>query len=172
MSRISRSALLRAIKVVQEMTAEQKLGLADEIFSSQPNMLGAVLVLRSLGVPAAKQEFALEMLFLCFQAMKESGLMWPLITEDEQENQMRRHTILFRFYASLDGKSEQNSSTRQYIDAHPEQDLLARVMTQSREWLLKSDPEESDKYVLQAVVNFVSCIAFVPMSVNASQRIK
>jgi hypothetical protein len=88
MSRISRSALLRAIKAMQEMTAEQKLGLADEIFSSQPNMLVAVLVLRSLGVPAAKQEFALEMLFLCFQAMKESGLTWPLITEDEQENQM------------------------------------------------------------------------------------
>jgi hypothetical protein len=44
-------------------------------------------------------------------------------------------------------------------------------MTQSREWLLKSDTEDSDKYVLQAVVNFVSCIAFVPMPVNASQRI-
>jgi hypothetical protein len=172
MSRISRSALLRAIKAMQEMTAEQKLGLADEIFSSQPNMLAAVLVLRSLGVPAAKQEFALEMLFLCFQAMKESGLMWPLITEDEQENQLWRHTILLRFYASLDGKSEQNSSTQQYIDAHPEQDLLAWVMKQSREWLLKSDPEESDKYVLQAVVNLVSCMAFVPMPVNASQRIK
>jgi hypothetical protein len=171
MSRIARSALLRAIKAVQEMTAEQKLGLADEIFSSQPNMLAAVLVLRTLGVPAAKQDFALEMLFLCFQAMKESGLTWPLITEDEQENQMRRHTTLLGFYASLDGKSEQHSSANQYIDAHPEQDLLAWVMTQSREWLLKSHTEESDKYVLQAVVNFVSCIAFVPMPVNASQGI-
>jgi hypothetical protein len=119
-SRISRSALLRAIKAVQEMTAEQKLRLADEIFSSQPNMLAAVLVLRSLGVPAAKQDFALEMLFLCFQAMKESGLTWPLITEGEQENQMRRNTTLLRFYASLEGKSEQNGSTKQYIDAHPE----------------------------------------------------
>src|ERR1700692_964383 len=142
MSRISRNALLRAIQAVQEMNNEQKLGLAEEIFSSQPNMLGSVLVLPRLGVRAAKQEFALEILFLCFQAMKESGLTWPLITEDEQENQMRRHTILLRFYASLDGKSEQNSSTQQYIDAHPEQDLLAWVMTQSREWFLKSDPEE------------------------------
>ena len=55
------------------MTAERKLGLADEIFSSQPNLLGAVLALRSLGVRAAKQEFALEMLFPCYQAMKEIG---------------------------------------------------------------------------------------------------
>jgi len=172
MSRISRSALLRAIKAVEEMSAEQKLGLADEIFSSQPNMLAAVLVLRNLGVAAAKQEFALEMLFLCFQAMKESGLMWPLVTEDEQENLMRRHTTLLRFYSSLGGKPEQNSSAQQYIDSHPEKDLLAWVMTESREWLMKVDPEESDKYVLQAVVNLVNCIAFVPMPVNAPQRIK
>ena len=90
---------------------------------------------------------------------------------DEQENQMRCHNTLLRFYASLGGKSEENSSAQQYINAHPERDLLAWVITQSREWLLKSDPEESDKYVLQAVVNLVSCIAFVPMPVNASQRI-
>jgi hypothetical protein len=50
MSRISRNALLRAIQAVQEMNNEQKLGLAEEIFSSQPNMLGSVLVL-----PRAKQ---------------------------------------------------------------------------------------------------------------------
>jgi hypothetical protein len=172
MSRISRSALLRAIKAVQEMTAEQKLRLADEIFVAQPNILASVIVLRSLGVPAAKQEFALEMLFLCFQAMKESGLKWPLITEDEQENQMRRHTTILRFYASLDRKTEQNSSAQQYIGSYPEQDLFAWVITQSREWLLKADPEESDKYVLQAVVNLVNCLAFVTMPVDASSRIK
>jgi hypothetical protein len=170
MSRISRSALLRAIKAVQEMTAEQKLRLADEIFSSQPNMLAAVLVLRSLGVPAAKQDFALEMLFLCFQAMKESGLTWPLITEGEQENQMQRHTTLLRFYASLEGNLNR-MVPRSSISMLIRKDLLGWVMTQSREWLLKSDPEESDKYVLQAVVNLVSCIAFVPMPVNASRRI-
>ena len=96
MSRISRNALLRAIQAVQEMNNEQKLGLAEEIFSSQPNMLGSVLVLPRLGVSAAKQEFVLEILFLCFQAMKESALTWPLITEDEQENQLRRHNILLR----------------------------------------------------------------------------
>lgn len=111
------------------MAAEQKLALADEIFSSQPNLLGAVLALQRLGVPAAKQDFALEMLFLCYQAMKESGLMWPLITQDELENQMMRHTAVLRFYDSLNGRSEQNSSIRQYIEAHPEQDLLAWVMT-------------------------------------------
>ena len=101
---------MRAIKAVQEMGTDQKLKLADEIFASQPNLLGSVLVLRNLGVSPAKQEFALEMLFLCFQAMKESGLMWPLIAEDEQENQMRRHSVILRFYASLDASAQKASS--------------------------------------------------------------
>jgi hypothetical protein len=83
MSRISRSALRRAIIAVEKMKSEEKLRLADEIFAVQPNMLGSVLVLSRLGVSTKKLEFALETLFLCFQAMKESGLDWPLITEDE-----------------------------------------------------------------------------------------
>ena len=149
MGRISQSVLLGAIKAVQEMTADEKLRPADEIFSLQPNLLGAVLALRGLGVPAAKQEFALEMLLLCFQAMMESGLTWPLITVVEQENHIR-----------------------EYIDAHPEPELLAWVMMQSRDWLLKSAPEESDKYVLLAVANFVSCIAYVPLPVERPPRIQ
>jgi hypothetical protein len=168
MSRISRNALLRAIQAVQEMNNEQKLGLADEIFSSQPNMLASVLVLPQLGVSTAKQEFVLEILFLCFQAMKVSGLTWPLITEDEQENQLRRHNILLRFYASLDGESLRNSSVQQFVDGHSEQDLLAWVMTKCREWRMESVREESDKYVLQVAVNLVNCIAFVPMPATCS----
>jgi hypothetical protein len=172
MSRISRNALLRAIQAVQEMNNEQKLGLAEEIFSSQPNMLGSVLVLPRFGVSAAKQEFVLEILFLCFQAMKESGLTWPLITEDEQENQLRRHNILLGFFASLDEQSLRNSSLQQFVDGHSEQDLLAWVMTKCREWLLESVREESDKYVLQVAVNLVNCIAFVPMPVTCPQSIQ
>jgi hypothetical protein len=172
MSRISQSVLLGAIKVVQEMTADEELRLADEIFSSQPNLLGAVLALRGHGVPAAKQEFALEMLLLCFQAMKESGLTWPLITVIEQENQMQRHTALLRFYESFDGRFEQKNSIRDYVDAHPEPELLAWVMKQSKDWLLKSAPEESDKYVLLAVANLVNCIAYVPLPVERPPRIQ
>jgi hypothetical protein len=172
MSRIPRSAVLRAIRAVEEMSAQQKLALADEIFASQPNLLGSVLVLRNLGVSPAKQEFALEMLFLCFQAMKESGLLWPLITVDDQAHQMRRDTAVLRFFASMDRRPEQLSSARQYIDSHPEQELYAWVMTQSRDWLMKSPPEESDKHVIQAVVNMVSCISFIPIPADSPRSIQ
>lgn len=163
MSRIPHNALLRAIAAVQKLNNEQKERLADEIFIEQPNMLASVLVLPRLGVPAEKLVIALDTLFSCFQAMKESGLTWPLITEDEQERQMQRNNTILGFYASFDDRTLQTTSLQQYIDGHPEKDLLARVMTGCRDWLRAIDPEESDKYVLQAAINLVNCLAFVPM---------
>ena len=60
MSRISQDALFRAIAAVQEMDGAQKIQLADEIFVSQPNMLGSFLVLSTLGVPTKKTSLALD----------------------------------------------------------------------------------------------------------------
>jgi len=154
--------MVRAIMAVQKMTPEQKISLVDEIFSAQPNLLASVLVLRNLGVSPARQEFALETLLLCFQAMKESGLGWPLITEEEQTTQLRRHNAILRFYASLGKKAEKDSSLQLFVDAHPEKELLAWVTGQTRELQLNSPTEESDRYFLQVVVNLVNCIAFVP----------
>ena len=66
------------------MDRQWKEQLADEIFRVQPNMLGSILILPSLGVSMEKVEFALGVLLVCFQAMKDSGLAWPVITEAEQ----------------------------------------------------------------------------------------
>jgi len=164
--------MVRAIKAVQKMTPEQKIALVDEIFAPQPNLLGSVLVLRNLGVSPAKQEFALEMLLLGSQAMKESGMTWPLITEDEQENQLHRHNSMLRFYASLENRAEKNNSLHQFVDAHPEKELLAWVMGQTRDLGMNSSVEESDKYLLQVVVNLVNCIAFVPFPANQAARVQ
>jgi hypothetical protein len=85
--RISLQALGDAIIKVRAMTRAQKEQLADDMFQVQPNMFGSFLVQNQLGVSPEKMEFLLEILFVCFQAMKESGLQWPLITEDEQDRQ-------------------------------------------------------------------------------------
>ena len=85
MSRISIQALAIAIQKIDAMNEDQKMILADEIFIKQPNMLSAVKALRSMGVSFEKMTVAFEILFVCFQAMKESKLAWPLITEDDQE---------------------------------------------------------------------------------------
>jgi hypothetical protein len=49
---------------------------------------------------------------------------WPLITEDEQERQMRRLAATIKFGTDLRGDLR-DQALRQYFDAHPEKDLLA-----------------------------------------------
>jgi hypothetical protein len=48
------------------------------------------LVQKQLGVTLEKMDFLVDIVLICFEAMKESGLTWPLITEDEQDRQMAR----------------------------------------------------------------------------------
>jgi hypothetical protein len=78
------------------------------------------LVQKQLGVSLEK------MLLVCFQAMKESGLTWPLITEDEQQRQMERFVATVRFGDDLPGRFR-DRALKQYIEAHPESELLAFV---------------------------------------------
>jgi hypothetical protein len=160
--RISRQAVVNAIIKVQAMTRAQKEQLVDELFRVQPHMFGSFLVQKQLGVSYEKMEFLLEMLFTCFQAMKESGLNWPLISEDEQERQMARYTATVKFSEDL-STDLQERAMQQYVESHPEKELLAYVFTESVNWLKRVTPEESDKYVMLAAANFVNCIAFVPL---------
>jgi hypothetical protein len=72
------------------MSLQQKESLADEIFAHQPNLLASVIAQQRLGVSYEKMDFLLEILLICYQAMKETGMRWALICEDNQEYQMTR----------------------------------------------------------------------------------
>ena len=163
MSRISQDVLFRAIAAIQKMDNAQKILLTDEIFVSQPNMLGSFLVLSALGVPAKRTGLACDTLLLCFQAMKESGLTWPVITEDDLERQSARTTAILKFYASFSDEDLRKSSALQYIDDHTEKELFAWVITMCKDWLQSVSPEETDKYVIHVAVNLVNCVASVSM---------
>ena len=163
MNRISQDSLFRAIAAVQKMDNEQKIQLADEIFVSQPNMLGSFLVLPKLGVPTKKIGLAFDTMLLCFQAMKESGLTWPVITEDDLERQSARTTAILKFYDSFSDENLRKNSAQQFIDDHTEKELFAWVITMCKDWLQSISPEETDKYVIDVAVNLVNCVASVPM---------
>lgn len=165
MSRISFDALTKAIATVRAMDLKQKEQLADELFHAQPNLFGSALVQTRLGVSLEKVEFLLDLLFVCFQAMKESDLPWPLITEDDLERQANRFSAIATFGNDLN-ETLGNRSMRQYIDAHPEKELLAYMQVETANWLNRIVPEESDKYVMLAAWNFVDCIAFVSMQAS------
>ncbi len=162
MSRISQNALVSAIKALQGMDMQQKALLADEIFREQPNLLGSVLVLPQLGVSMQKVEFALEILFVCFKAMKASGLVWPIISEDELDRQSRRFSAIIQFADDLNQRLR-DVSMQQYLANHPEKELLAYVQSESANWSARIVPEETDKYVMLAALNMVNCLAFVAL---------
>ena len=165
MSRISRTALARAISKVDSMDLHQQEALADEIFTLQPNMLGSVLALPKMGVPADRMGFPVKMLLVCFQSMKESGVVWPKISEDDQSCQLERWIASVKLGDNL-SPSLNMYSTQVYTEAHPEKDLLAFVTTSMTQWLTDLPVQESDRYVLMAVQNLVNCIAYVEHSLR------
>jgi hypothetical protein len=162
MSRISRTALARAISKVDAMDLQQQENLADEIFKLQPNMLGSVLALPKMGVPADRMGFPVQMLLVCFQSMKESGLVWPEISEEDQSCQLERWLSSVQMGDNL-SPSLNMYSTQVYTEVHPEKDLLAYVTMSMAQWLTDVPAQESDRYVMMAVQNLVNCIAYVDL---------
>ena len=161
--------LVSAIKKVRAMDIGQKEQLADELFRQQPNMFGSVLVQQQMGVSLEKMEFSLEILFICFQCMKESGLTWPLITEAEQDKQLARYVATVKFGEGL-SLTLKDRAMKQYIKSHPEQYLLAFVTAETNDWLSRNATEDTDRYVMLAAFNLVNCIAFVLMPPSAVKK--
>ena len=159
--------LAAAIRKVRSMSLKEKEALAEEIHRRQPHMLASCLVQSRLGVEPAAVEFLLNILLVCYQSMKESGLQWPIITEDEQERQMQRCIGAVQFSENAMG-SAADGAREQYASQHPEQPLLAFVVSETSQWLReiseRNAEAQSDKFVMMASMNLVNCIAGAPVS--------
>ena len=167
MSRITVDNLAAAIRKVRSMSLKEKEALAEEIHRRQPHMLASCLVQSRLGVEPAAVEFLLNILLVCYQSMKESGLQWPIITEDEQERQMQRWIGAVQFSEHAMGLAA-DGAREQYASQHPEQPLLAFVVSETSQWLReiseRNAEAQSDKFVMMASMNLVNCIAGAPVS--------
>lgn len=160
--------LAAAVNKIRAMDMKQKEAFVDELVRDQPHMFASFLVQHQMGVSYEKMEFLLEILLICFQAMRESGKRWPLITEDEQDKQMTRYVAAVKFGERL-SPALSDRALQKYIAAHPEQPLLAFVMSEMAAWLGRVTPEETDKYIMLTAANLVNCIAFVPMPAATSK---
>ena len=156
-----------AIRKVRGMSVKEKEALADEIYLHQPHLLASCLVQSRLGVEQAAVEFLLNILFVCYQSMKESGLHWFVITEVEQEGQMQRWIGAVLFSEPATG-SAADGAREQYASQHPEQPLMAFVVSETNQWLReiseRNAEAESDKFVMMASMNLVNCIAGASIS--------
>ena len=162
MSGISQGALVQAITLIRAMDFKKKEQLTDEIYRTQPHVLTAFLVQSRLGVSFVKMDFLLDLLLICFQAMKTSKLSWPLFTEDDILRQRTRLIASIQFSADLATDLRQQA-VQQYTDTHPEKNLFAFVQSELDRWLKTVTPEESDNFVIVTALSLVNCIAFVPL---------
>ena len=166
MSRITVDNLAAAIRKVRAMSVKEKEALTAEIYLHQPHLLASCLVQSRLGVEQAAVEFLLNILLVCYQSMKESGLHWSVITEVEQERQMQRWIGAVQFSEHAMG-SAADGAREQYASQHPEQPLLAFVVGETNQWLReiseRNAEAQSDKFVMMASMNLVNCIAGAPV---------
>jgi hypothetical protein len=162
MSRITVDNLAAAIRKVRAMNLKQKEALTEEIHLQQPHMLASCLVQSKLGADPATVEFLLDILLVCYQSMKESGLQWSVITEVEQERQMQRWIGAVELSERALGAIAGDSAREKYATQHPEQPLLAFVVSETNQWLRglsqRNAESESDKFVMMASMNLVNCI--------------
>jgi hypothetical protein len=163
---ITQAVMVQADIDVRGMDQLQKVRLADEVFAQQPNLLASILALPRMGVGVAQLEVPLHILLVTFQAMKRSGHVWPLITEQVQETCMQRLTARARFNEGLpDVMADQ--IVQQFCDEHPERNLLAFVYGYLGDHDLLRVRTDAEKYLLMAALNLAECVAFAG-SVNSS----
>jgi len=164
MARIAVSHIMAAIQKVQAMDMPRRIAMADEIYQAQPHMLASCLVHKQMGVDERAVNMLLNILLVCFQAMKESPYHWPLISAEDQERYLQRHLGAVRFSEEMTDPVAGDQARRQYVGSNPEQPLLAYVMNENNRWLAdvaqRGAEAESDKYVMMAAVNLVNCIAY------------
>jgi hypothetical protein len=163
MGRISLEHVASAVRKVRSMTIPQKAAVLDEIQLKQPNLLASCVVQVRLGADEQTMEFLLNLLLTCYVSMRESGYNWPLISETDQERELRRTVGAVLFSEQLGNPTAANEARAQYLSAHPEQPLLALALSECNGWLQslaqRRIVKESDKYVMMASVNLVNCIA-------------
>ncbi len=158
--RLTQWVVIEADVAVRQMSHDQKVRLADEIYAQQPNMLAAFLALPGMGVDMEQVEIALHTLFVTFQAMKLSGHQWPLVTEDIQDGCLQRLTARARFNEGLPEELAKKL-VEQFHTEHAERYLLAFVYSWLDEHDLMAVRTEAEKHLMMAALNLVECVAFV-----------
>ena len=158
--KISIEHVRQALAKLEAMDMAHKEQLAEGLAREQPALFASFLAQRKAGVSYEKMEFLLNILFVCYLAMKESGRKWPVITADEVDACMARYVESVKFGMDLD-PVQRHELVLQFVAEHPEQALLAYVQVETASWLRRVNPEDSDRFVMLAAVNMVNCIGYV-----------
>ena len=158
MASISSRDLVDAVLRVERMSFAERERLAEEVQGRQPNLFYAVLVLQRYGATLLQIEVVLNMLLVFYEAMKNSGGNWPVVSEELQERCLKRVSERACFIEGL-SPQRQAQATADAVGDHPEQQLLAYVFGKLKASDLLGIKTEAEKMPMLAALNLVECIA-------------
>lgn len=158
MSLISATVLADAIKMHLGMSFGEKENVCDAIFKEQPALLASVLVLPRMGVAAKYVDAILNALLVIHLALTGSDSRLKMITEYDQEQELKRFVETVKFSDGLD-QHLMNESIKQYIGYRKEPLLMAYIISVLESTGIHADTEESTKYALMVAFNLIGCIA-------------
>lgn len=150
--------LAAAVKAAAAMSIKEKEQVCDTLYAEQPNLLASVLVLPSLGASMETVDVLLNILIVLHLAVETSGQVLAIVSEEDQERQLRRFTAAVRFTEGLDAGSFAQS-IQQTTAYKKEKFLFAYVLDTMQRAGFSDEPSESAKYPMMAGINLVNCIA-------------
>lgn len=158
MTAISVPVLAQAVRSFERLSFEERTQLADEVQDRQPNLFLSVLALEGFGASLAQMELVLNLLLVFYGAMKISGKIWPIISEDIQDRGLKRIGARARPTKKLTPLLQQQAATRA-VEDHPEKPMLAYAVNQLSEHGIQVVETETQKMITLVALNLVECIA-------------
>jgi hypothetical protein len=155
---VSTAHLAAAINAAGPMSLKEKEAVCDTLYVTQPNLLGTVLVLPSLGVKMETVDVVLNILIVLHLAVEKSGQTLAVVSEQDVERQLHRFTATVLFAEGLDAHAFEQS-LQQTVAYRKQPVLLAHVIDVLRRSGIADQPHENAKYPMMAAINLVNCIA-------------
>jgi hypothetical protein len=155
---VSVAHLAAAITTAASMDIREKERVCDRIYAAQPNLLGSVLAQRSLGVSMPTIDVLLNILIVLYLAIEQSGQVLAMVSEADQERELKRFTAAIRCTEGL-GSDALAQSIEQTIAYRREKFLFAYVVGILQRAGLTDLRSETSKYPILVAINLVNCIA-------------
>jgi hypothetical protein len=155
---VSVAHLAAAITTAASLNISEKERVCDRIYAAQPNLLSSVLAQRLLGVSMPTIDVLLNILIVLYLALEESGQVLAIVSEADQERELRRLTAAIRFTEGL-GSDALAQSIAQTIAYRREKFLFAYVFGTLQRDGLTDLRSETSKYPILVAINLVNCIA-------------
>lgn len=169
MTHIKPEHIAKAVLVVNSLNVSGKKQLVDEIFQTQPNLLASILVLKRLATPDADLEVALNILFICYEAVRASNIKIANVSEVDYECCLARVVGRANFIEGLSSEMRVKAIESQIKD-HGEPFLLALVLSELQAHNLAEVKTELEKRLLISVLNLVESIAYVAKDVHTGSQ--